>query len=350
MLNRLFIRDFEAIDRFEAFLVSAVTAILAIRLFLALTGYPQLGGDTLHLAHLLWGGVLMLAAFVVAFSFLGRAADRTAAILGGLGFGTFLDEVGKFVTRDYDYFYEPAVAIMYVTIVAVFLVAHAVQRRGERRPVEYLLNALRETEELALHDLDEEERRRALAWLERSDPEHPLVPVLVTALRAVEPAPASRSVVERFRERARALYRRIVALPGFDTGLVLFFVGQLLFKLAFGAILVFVIGYGADQVLDVRFVGVVAERVTELSGLEIAQLAASGLSAVFVALGVVRLRRSRLAAYRQFERAILVSILLVQVFSFYREQFAALVELGFNLTLLVTLRMAIRLEGESQLT
>jgi hypothetical protein len=47
-----------------------------------------------------------------------------------------------------------------------------------------------------------------------------------------------------------------------------------------------------------------------------------------------------------FERAILVSILLVQVFSFYAEQFAALVELAGNLVLLLLVRSLIRLEEE----
>jgi hypothetical protein len=45
-----------------------------------------------------------------------------------------------------------------------------------------------------------------------------------------------------------------------------------------------------------------------------------------------------------FERAIVTSILLVQVFSFYSEQFAALVELIFNLTILAFVRAAIAAE------
>lgn len=343
----LFVRNFEAVDRLEAFLVAAVSVVLTTRLSLHLAGYPQLGGDVLHIAHLVWGGVFMLAALVVVLSFLGRAAERAAAILGGVGFGLFIDEVGKFVTRDYDYFYQPSVAIMYVAFVALFLAVHAIQRGRSRTPAEYLLNALRETEELAVHDLDVEEKRRALYYLDRGDASNPLTRALARALEEVEPAPApGPSVVERIRERARTAYRRIARLPGFDLGLIVFFVGQLAAKLAFGALLLFVLGYGPEEVLDVRFVGLVAERAMNLSGLEIAQLAASGGSAAFVLLGILRLRRSRLDAYRMFERAILVSILLVQVFSFYRDRFAALVELGFNLAILVALRTMIRLEEE----
>ena len=38
-------------------------AVLVTRLYLTLTGFPKVGGGGLHLAHLLWGGLLMLAAF-----------------------------------------------------------------------------------------------------------------------------------------------------------------------------------------------------------------------------------------------------------------------------------------------
>ena len=50
-----FARSIYGEDLLENFLISAVTAVLLVRLFLYLTGYPQLGGAGLHIAHLLWG-------------------------------------------------------------------------------------------------------------------------------------------------------------------------------------------------------------------------------------------------------------------------------------------------------
>lgn len=40
------------------------------RLALQLVGYPRLGGGGFHIAHLLWGGLLMLAAIVLLLGFL----------------------------------------------------------------------------------------------------------------------------------------------------------------------------------------------------------------------------------------------------------------------------------------
>ncbi|MFL5891488.1 MAG: hypothetical protein ACJ75I_01990 [Solirubrobacterales bacterium] len=72
----------------DAFLVSAAVMILVIRLELWATNYPQLGGGKLHIAHLLYGGVLMLIAIGVLVSFVGRTGRLPGAIIGGLGFGS----------------------------------------------------------------------------------------------------------------------------------------------------------------------------------------------------------------------------------------------------------------------
>jgi hypothetical protein len=59
---------------------------------------------------------------------------------------------------------------------------------------------------------------------------------------------------------------------------------------------------------------------------------------------------SRLVAYRWFKRGILVSIFLVQFFSFYREELIAVVFLLVDLTLLVTLDFVISRERSANTT
>lgn len=102
-LRGLFLRNRQLNSLLELFLVASVSSVLVIRFVLAASGYPQLGGSSLHIAHMLWGGLLMLVALVFLLAFLGRRIQVLAALLGGLGFGTFLDELGKFITRATNY-------------------------------------------------------------------------------------------------------------------------------------------------------------------------------------------------------------------------------------------------------
>jgi hypothetical protein len=78
-------------------------------------------------------------------------------------------------------------------------------------------------------------------------------------------------------------------------------------------------------------------------------IVSSGISGALIVVGVVRLRRHRLDAYRWFERGILVQIFVAQVFEFAHEQLAGVFSLIFNLLIWVALRSMIRAEMEREL-
>ena len=68
----------------ESFLIAAVVSFLGIRAFLTLTGFPRVGGGELHIAHMLWGGALMLVAIMLLLSFLDRPIQHVSAVVAGL--------------------------------------------------------------------------------------------------------------------------------------------------------------------------------------------------------------------------------------------------------------------------
>lgn len=329
--RRAFIRDFSSGGALELFLVSAVASVLLIRFYLELTGYPQVGGGTLHIAHMLWGGLLMMVAIVLMLAYLGRAVQLWGALLGGIGFGTFIDEVGKFVTRDHDYFYRPAIAMMYVVFVTAYLGMRTIQRRRARTTEEYVVNALHELEDAALHDLQRDEHERALEYLDRVESPTPFARQLHALVRTLEPLPASQPRwLERVGSAILRRYRAVAVHPAFWRGLVIFFVAQLVVKVAHVVVLVF--WSGGSWVLPVTALD---RGIDEFALADWLQLGSSLVSALFVGGGVIALRHSRQASLRWFERSLLVSVFVTQVFMFYQSQWAALTTLAFNLVLLV---------------
>ncbi|CAN5471674.1 hypothetical protein BH18ACT8_BH18ACT8_15860 [soil metagenome] len=93
-------RNLAGSDLVEAFLIAAVVAVLTLRTFLAATGYPQVGGSRLHIAHLLYGGLVMLVAIMMLLLLVGSRVHSIAAWVGGLGFGSEPAHPGRPARRD----------------------------------------------------------------------------------------------------------------------------------------------------------------------------------------------------------------------------------------------------------
>ncbi|MGB3716724.1 MAG: hypothetical protein WA996_20080, partial [Candidatus Promineifilaceae bacterium] len=94
-------------------LIAFGVTVIAIRVFLQLTGFPQIGSSVLHIAHALWGALLLFIAVLLPLAFANRWAIQASALLSGIGIGLFIDEVGKFITQTNDYFFPPALALIY---------------------------------------------------------------------------------------------------------------------------------------------------------------------------------------------------------------------------------------------
>lgn len=139
-------------------LLSFAVSVALTRLFLELTGYPQLGGGELHIAHMLWGGLLLFAAALLPLIFANRWVYLLGSLLAGVGIGLFIDEVGKFITRNNDYFYPAAAPIIYAFFLICVLLYLQLNRPPPRDARAELYTALEMMEDILDHDLEASER------------------------------------------------------------------------------------------------------------------------------------------------------------------------------------------------
>ncbi len=179
-------------------LLSFVATITVVRSFLALTGYPQVGSATLHIAHVLWGGLILYIASILPLIYINPKLHYLGALLSGIGMGLFLDEVGKFITRQYDYFFPAAAPIMYVFFLLIIVLLIMIRRPEAVDGRAELVKSLEIVREQLYRPLDVDEREHIEADLTRvletdNDSIHQnmarqLLDIVLTDMRSV-PAP-----------------------------------------------------------------------------------------------------------------------------------------------------------------
>lgn len=373
-----FVRSINGEDQLENFLVSAVASVLVIRLYLSLTGYPQVSVGGLHIAHMLWGGLLMLVALFLSLGFLSKPAHEWSAVLGGVGFGAFIDELGKFLTQDNNYFFQPTIALIYVTFIVIYLAIRGIFNYRPFNPREKLANIFEFFKQGSINGLNQEEQKTVLSLLDEFDKKEPYIKHLKDILDDVEIIVTRQpNVLNRFKRWIDDLYQRTIRLWWFG-GVVITFFGitaitgiaavigvvewpwNLIVGITAAAIILLaLLQFWKSRIPNLQIplsVGVIAASLLiawaifisrgniTLPFAEWVQMVSSSISAILIVTGSIFMARSRLSAYLMYHRAILVSILLTQIFAFYQDQLSALLGLFLNILILFGLRYMINRE------
>jgi hypothetical protein len=310
--------------------LSGVATVLIVRAFLGLAGYPQVGGASLHIAHVLWGGLLMLAGLLCALLFAGVGARAATAVLGGVGLGLFVDEVGKFITRRNDYFYRPAAAIIYLVFAALLVSASQLRRRRAVEDRHRLATAAQLASAGVTSGLTSRQRHAAEELLAGQQGE---AAEAVRGLLSAAPHRGHSQRVQDLFDRTETVARRLLDGRWFTRAVLGLFIGS-------------------RVVVAVVFVSEALSQTTGhdlSSGAEPGAIAGGAVSRTValacVVAGLLRWRADKRAAYGWFRVAVLVELLVSQIFNFTDSQFAAVGELPFNLLVLAVLSYHLRRPG-----
>ena len=163
--DRTPVKRFRAGQNILVTLLSFAFSVSATRLFLEITGYPQLGSGNIHIAHVLWGGLFLFAAALIPIIYVNEWALTLSSLLAGLGVGLFIDEVGKFITSNNDYFYPSAAPIVYVLFLLTAYVSVQVRLKNNRSTRSRMYEILERFSEVLDRDLSSYEREKIMQTL-----------------------------------------------------------------------------------------------------------------------------------------------------------------------------------------
>lgn len=225
------VKQSEADNYLLLLIASFSITVILVRSFLELTGYPQIGDNTFHIAHMLWGGLLLIIAVAGVLILANPWMYYVAALLGGIGTGLFIDEVGKFITQSNDYFYPLAFPIIYSLVIIGVWLYFRVRRTAKRDTRTLLYHSFEHLKEVLDDDLDAAEHgdliqdlKSVLATAE--DPcQRDLAAALMTFVRARERAVLSTpNYFERLAASIRGVAMSRPARKAFKIILILGFI------------------------------------------------------------------------------------------------------------------------------
>lgn len=140
------------------FIFWAILSLLTTRFFLGITDYPMIGWGVWHISHVLWGGIFMLIGILFLLISHGKRARHLSSIICGIGWGLFIDELGKYITLDNDYLFRPAIIFIYLSFILLFFVYRFLEKTETKSTYSLWHELFENFEEIYKHDLEQSEK------------------------------------------------------------------------------------------------------------------------------------------------------------------------------------------------
>jgi hypothetical protein len=324
-------------------LLSFAASVSLTRLFLSLSNYPQIGNGDLHIAHVLWGGLLLYTAAILPLLFANRRVYTISALLAGSGVGLFIDEVGKFITQKNDYFAPVAASIVYVLFLLTIALLVHIRRLGRTQARDELTNVFENIREALHHPITSREYLRLKTSLEgvvNSAPTRRYADLAEALLKFLEPDAtrshnppnklgisiglAKRKIARLFSDR----YLRIYLMLG------LLAIGLLNLKNPLSILLARWLPPNLSALLGM-YAGRHVEAATSPLWSSIRLILEVGVGVLLLtAAGLLAVKRNKQGAAMGYV-ALLLSLTTVDILLFYFEQFSTIITTAIQFLLLI---------------
>jgi len=302
-------------------MISAIFSFLSTRLYLQITDFPKIGTGSWHIAHAVIGGLFMIISTFLSISFYGKAVKQTSIIIFGLGTGLFIDEIGKLLSTDNNYFFQPTISLIYVFFVLIFLFYWYLSKNKTVNSKNHLYRAINKFEEAIESDLQKSEKESIIDNLNSSIKiGDPTLNLLAKQLK---------SVIQKIDELENRRTKRIKLFWQKTRNLA-----YKLFKKKLSLIILILVSliYSLSAVFD--FVFLLTNHTVETDNLFwLKTLSDLFVSLLFIIAIFVRLAKKTHLSLTLFRYGLLVNIFLSQIFKFYFQQFQAM--LGLIISIIV---------------
>ncbi|MFA6007264.1 MAG: hypothetical protein WC784_01285 [Candidatus Shapirobacteria bacterium] len=324
-------------------MIWATLSLLSTRLLLQLTGYFILGRGPWHIAHVLWGGLFMLLGSLIMLIFYGQLSRKIGAILTGIGWGLFIDEIGKYVTQDNNYWFRPAIIFIYISFILLFLLYRNLEKKTQVTSQILWPELLESLGEIANNDLEFTEKKSLLQkinYLQKNSPpqDQSLLLSLKTYVQKIQAKPDRRDFnLYRFLARIlktsyNKLFRKKIMLFALTTYSIWYVIDKFIdaAKVLFNPhrllmIQTYYSHYDFFSKADVYM-------VTFKFIIEI-------IVAVFYCLGLLNwLNKKTFRGIKFYQWGLLINIFIGSIFKFYFEQFSGVFGLILSLIIYYSLR------------
>lgn len=332
-----------ASDLILILMISALMSLLVTRFLLYIFGWPTISFGVWHIAHVIWGGVFMIGGIILVLTNHGERARKLAAILGGAGWGLFIDEIGKYLTKNNDYWFQPAIIFIYVSFILLFLVYRYFEKNQPQDSKTLLYSVINQLEEIAENDLNESEKKQIITKLNRiiNKEKHQTVKEFAIDLKGFIKKHQAK------KDKRLNLWQQLLIKTGYYSY-------NKIFKRKFirTGLAIFAGVWSLDKIWEtIRILGnpqkleLIRKFYDDYNLIYksdfymiVLKIIFDSVTALLFLAGLFTYsRKKRIRGIRYFQLGLLVSIFLSSVFKLYFEQFSEVPILGMSILLLVAI-------------